>query len=257
MKILALDTATEGCSAALWIDELVGEREVEAERGHAELILTMVDEVLSEAGVPLSSLDAIAFGRGPGAFTGVRLAASVAQGLAFGAGLPVVPISDLQAVAQRVFDLRTGGLKRAERPPAGQRPAELQPVAPLTTLTPNRVLVCNDARMHEVYWACFELGDNRLMRIEGTEHVSPPAQVALPASWIGQQVLGAGRGFRVYPILQEKLSNLVPDVMNDVLPCASAIASLAAEEVRSGRVLPAEEALPVYLRDDVAQPKPT
>lgn len=247
MKILALDTATEGCSAALWIDGLVGEREVEAERGHAEIILTMVDEVLSEAGVSLSSLDAIAFGRGPGAFTGVRLAASVAQGLAFGAGLPVVPISDLQAVAQRVFDLRDGSMSSRQ----------LRSKTSLTSLAPHRVLVCNDARMQEVYWACFELRENRLMRIEGTEHVSPPVQVTLPASWSGKQVLGAGRGFRAYPILKEKLNNLVSEVMDDALPCASVIASLAVEEVRQGRLLSAEQALPVYLRDDVAQPKPT
>ena len=105
MRILAIDTATENCSAALLLDGRLSQREQRLERGAAEAILPMVEELLSEARVSLAMLSAIAFGRGPGAFTGVRLAASVTQGLAFGAGLKVVPVSDLQALAQRVLDL--------------------------------------------------------------------------------------------------------------------------------------------------------
>jgi len=125
MRILALDTATPACSTALLTDDTAITREIETERGHAEYILGMIDAVLSEGRIDLRDVDALAFGRGPGAFTGVRLATSVAQGLAFGAELPVVPISDLAAVAQRAFD----------------QDARLQ-----------HVLVCNDARMQEVYW---------------------------------------------------------------------------------------------------------
>jgi len=125
VRILALDSATENCSVALLIGRRLIAREQLLERGHAEHILPMADALLKEADVSLGALSAIAFGRGPGSFTGVRLAASVAQGLAFGAGLPVVPISDLRALAQRVMELD----------------------AAVT-----RVLVCNDARMHEVYW---------------------------------------------------------------------------------------------------------
>ena len=105
MRILALDTATENCSVALLIGRRLIAREQLLEHGHAERILPMVDELLKEAKVSLGALSAIAFGRGPGSFTGVRLAASVTQGLAFGAGLPVVPISDLRALAQRVMEL--------------------------------------------------------------------------------------------------------------------------------------------------------
>ena len=126
------------------------QREAEAERGHAELILTMIDELLKESATRLSDLTAIAFGRGPGSFTGVRLAASVTQGLAFGAGVPVVPVSDLRAVAQRVAHAI-------------------------------HVLVCNDARMQEVYWGCFERGPDGLMQPIGDERVSKPSEVQLPA----------------------------------------------------------------------------
>jgi tRNA threonylcarbamoyladenosine biosynthesis protein TsaB len=303
MKILALDTATEACSVALWVDGQIVAREMEFERGHAEHVLSMVDAVLAEARTVLASLDAIAFGRGPGGFTGVRLAASVTQGLAFGAGLPVVPVSDLMAVAQRAFDLEP---------------------------TVSRVLVCNDARMNEVYWACFRRdiprepergpregasGDfaaaqHRLARataaarvadadstratreteptrqteatrqaeatgasiaLVGAERVGPPASVALPEEWTGaasgaaEGVIGAaGRGFRAYAELRSKLTlprdnhpPLVQLISDDILPRAHEIARLAVAEVRAGRVLAPENAMPVYLRDDVARPPPS
>src|SRR5688572_30876365 len=138
MRILALDTATEACSVALGIGDVEIERYVEVGRGHAEQILPMIQELLAEGGVTLASLDAIAFGRGPGGFTGVRLAASVAQGLAFGSGVGVVPISDLAAVAHRAL---------ADRPEA------------------MRVLVVNDARMREVYWCAFRRQDVPLPQV--------------------------------------------------------------------------------------------
>ncbi len=269
MKILALDTATEACSAALLIDGHLIAREAEFEREHAEHILSMVDAVLAEAGVSLSAIDALAFGRGPGAFTGVRLAASVAQGLAFAADRPVVPVSDLAALAQRAFDL--------------------EPATP-------RVLVCNDARMQEVYWACFERGPYvsgqepggaamagmqgaagqpseigaGCALLIGLEHVGPPATVTLPPAWnvppgANAGTVGAvGRGFRAYPELRSRLlspagtgSPAAHLISDDLLPRAHEIARLAVREVRAGHVRPPEEALPVYLRDDVARPPPS
>ena len=230
MKILALDTATENCSAALWVDGSLLQREVEVPRGHAELILTMIDELLAQSATPLAGLDAIAFGRGPGSFTGVRLAASVTQGLAFGADLPVVPISDLQAVAQRSLSY-------------------------ITNDAVHHFLVCNDARMHEVYWACFEQGPEGLMTPAGIERVSKPADVHLPSEWAGTLVSAAGRGFAAYTELRERLLPTLTDINVNLLPGAGEIAALAVVEVRGGRVLPAEEAVPVYLRDDVARPK--
>ncbi|MDB6011675.1 MAG: peptidase glycoprotease [Gammaproteobacteria bacterium] len=265
MKVLAIDTATENCSAALLIDGNVRSREIEMERGHAERILPMVDDLLSEAGITLQDLDAIAFGRGPGSFTGVRLAVTVTQGLAFGAGLGVVPISDLQAVAQRAFD---------------------------SDATLTRALVCNDARMSEVYWACYERGGDGLARLEGEERVSKPSEIRLPAGW--STATAVGRGFIAYA---DALSAAVPNMIAThprIVPAASADAASAADavsaaatadaparrsapaadptpinllrllphaiqivrlalpEVTAGHLIPAEAATPIYLRDNVA-----
>jgi len=229
VRILALDTATENCSAALVIDGQSHASEELIGRGHAERILPMVDALLKQAQQRLSDLTAIAFGRGPGSFTGVRLAASVTQGLACGAGLGVVPVSDLRAVAQRALDL---------------------PAAP------QRVLVCNDARMHEVYWACFERAPDGFATAVDEEHVGSPAGVVLPAQWGDGRgaVFGAGSGFAAYPELRAAMPAGVSVATDRLLPRASEIARLAVPEVRNGRILRPEQALPVYLRDDVARP---
>lgn len=227
MRILALDTATENCSAALLIDGRLTARERLLERGHAESILAMIDEVLIEADSSLAGLTAIAFGRGPGSFTGVRLAASVTQGLAHGGGVPVVPVSDLAAVAQRVL---------------GDDP------------TAQRVLVCNDARMREVYWGCFARSAGDLAAPVGEERVSDPAHVALPDGWApGAGLRGAGTAFAAYPQLRGSLSNVL-GAIRELRPRAAEIALLAVPEVTAGRLRGPEEALPVYLRDDVVRP---
>jgi tRNA threonylcarbamoyladenosine biosynthesis protein TsaB len=242
VKVLAIDTATENCSAALLIDGNERSREIEMERGHAERILPMVDDLLSEAGITLHDLDAIAFGRGPGSFTGVRLAVTVTQGLAFGAGLGVVPVSDLRAVAQRAFD---------------------------SDATLTRALVCNDARMSEVYWACYERGGDGLARPEGEERVSKPSEVKLPGEW--STATAVGRGFIAYA---DALSAAVPgavlvcpqppptgstpstdpaaNTLLHLLPHAIQIARLSLPEATAGHLIPPEAATPIYLRDNVA-----
>jgi tRNA threonylcarbamoyladenosine biosynthesis protein TsaB len=214
MKILAIDTATERCSVALLEDGRFTERSEETPRGHADLVLPMVDSVLRESGVRLQDLDGLAYGRGPGAFTGVRIAVGVAQGLAFGATLPTVGISDLAAVAQQVA-----------------QPGD-------------RVLVCMDARMGEVYWSVFERPcDQLLVTSLRPERVSPPPDVDA-----GDVTIGAGTGFRAYPQLAARLNLMVHD---SVLPRARDIALLAEPELRAGRGRPAAEAQPIYLRDQV------
>jgi tRNA threonylcarbamoyladenosine biosynthesis protein TsaB len=231
VRILGIDTATESCSAALLLGRRLLERAQRLERSHAQVILPMVDELLAEGDAPLGTLDAIAFGRGPGAFTGVRLAATVAQGLAFGAGLPVVPVSDLRALAQRALD-------------------EDRALA--------RMLVCTDARMREVYWACFERSSDALAGACCEERVSAPADVRLPSAWGAAgpgagRLAGVGSGFAAYPELCREFTLDV--VLQGLLPRAAEIVQLAVPEVAAGRVLPAEQALPVYLRDDVARPR--
>jgi tRNA threonylcarbamoyladenosine biosynthesis protein TsaB len=222
MKILALDTATEGCSVALGIGDRFIERYVELERGHADQILPMIDSALAEGGITLNALDAIAFGRGPGGFTGVRLAASVAQGLAFGAGVGVVPISDLAAVAQRV-----GQIEPAVR----------------------RVLVVNDARMREVYWAPFEFSG--VLAPAGEERVSAASDVTLPTG--GGAWAAAGRGLAAWPDLAERCRSSGATMYPDLLPRAREVLALAQPAVAAGRVLQPDEALPVYVRDRVAE----
>src|SRR4051794_18171121 len=157
----------------------------------------MIDELLKESATGLSDLTAIAFGRGPGGFTGVRLAASVTQGLAFGAGLPVVPISDLAAVALRALDLDS---------------------------TASEVLVCNDARMREVYWAFFRRSDEGRPVLLDTERVGPIGSI------VGAQSvdLGAGSGFRVFPELASRVRCSHPSL----LPRALEIAMLATDAPR-------------------------
>ena len=223
MKILALDTATEACSVSLGIGDRSIDRYAELERGHADQLLPMVDAVLAEAGVSLSSLDAIAFGRGPGGFTGVRLAASVTQGLAFGAEVGVVPISDLAAVAQRVVQLDPGV---------------------------RRVLVANDARMREVYWASFEALP--VLTPSGAEHVGPAPSVILPSEDAGVWA-AAGRGLRAWPDLAERCRASGAALFPDLLPRASEVLMLAKAAVAAGQILDPTEALPIYVRDRVAE----
>ena len=218
MKILAIDTATERCSVALRLGTLCVERAVDIARGHADLVLPMVEEVLREGGMALRELDGIAYGRGPGAFTGVRIAIGVVQGLAFGADLPTVGISNLAAVAQEAADqTRNAG---------------------------SRILVCMDARMSEVYWGIFSIGENGLVKAEGDERVSRPGIVSAH----DVSVL-AGTGFKAYSELRER--NPDAPVYDHALPHAREIALLGEAELQAGRGQPAARAQPVYLRDQV------
>ncbi len=230
MRLLALDTSTEACSAALMLGDEIRLRFEITERSHAELILPMIDSLLTEAGVALTSLDGLAFGRGPGGFTGLRIAAGVAQGLAFGAGLPVAPVSSLAAVAEQVR--------------AGEG---------------ERILACNDARMGELYWAVFERrGDAGIARpgevgihSMGADHVTRPELVA---DGIDDLHHAAGNGIGRHPALRARLETAGIRLHDDLYPRADAIARLGAVELAAGRGVDAALALPIYVRDDVARP---
>lgn len=223
MKLLALDTTTEACSAAVLVDgEIRAVRSRLAPRRHAELILPYCSAVLAEAGLHLRDLDAIACSRGPGAFTGVRIGLSVAQGIAFAAGLAVVPVSTLAALAH--------GAWRRHRA--------------------KRLAVAIDARMGEVYWACYHADPGQGVEPIGDEQLGAPEQVLVPAAGAAAWA-GVGSGWaRHAEALVARLP--VASCWPQCYPDAEDVALLAA---RCGltAALPPEQLQPVYLRDRVAQ----
>ncbi len=220
MRILALDTATEACSVAVLSGgETVG-RWREVGRGHAEQILGMVDAVLHETGLSLSTLDGIAAGVGPGAFTGVRIGVAVAQGLAFGAGLPVVPVTTLEAMALRA--VRDGA---------------------------QQVLACLDARMGEIYWGCFSAEREQGIVARGDLRLSRAEAVTLP---FGGTVYGIGRGFGAYPGLESLPGLTLRPGARDALPVAEDMARLGGLRLALGLGMDPADVQPRYLRDKVA-----
>jgi tRNA threonylcarbamoyladenosine biosynthesis protein TsaB len=233
MKILAVETATEACSAAVLIDGRIIERYQLAPREHNRLILPMVEAVLAEAGLAVSQLDALAFGRGPGSFTGVRIATGVIQGIAFGADLPVVPVSTLAALSLEALD-ETGA---------------------------EHAYACIDARMGEVYWGVYRrVGEgvsgaetSSLVKLVGEEAVLPAERVAFPEDSRG---VGTGSGWGTYgAVLRERLGSRVAAVLEGRFPRAGVVARLGAGDFTRGLAVAAERALPVYLRDKVARKK--
>lgn len=227
MKLLALDAASDWCSVALWNDGAVFDREARAERGHGDQLLAMIDDLVAQSGIVLGALDAIAFGRGPGAFTGVRLAASVTQGLAYSNGLPVIPISDLRALAERVLNKAPNG---------------------------TRAIACHDARMGEVYWAAFQSVDGHAASATVEAVAKPDAMLAAAKAWLQASnagiAAGVGTGFAVYPQLATLVAQLSP-LMPEARPRAAEIAALAAHDGLRAALAP-ELAQPVYVRNDVA-----
>jgi tRNA threonylcarbamoyladenosine biosynthesis protein TsaB len=233
-RVLAVDAATEVCSVALLCDGDVRVRSIEAGRGHAQQLLAMVTELLAEAQISWSMLNGIAASIGPGAFTGVRISVSVAQGLAFGAGLPVVPVTTLEAMALQVLERDS-----------------------------DRAIACLDARMGEVYWACFAADAARGLIAAGAPRVGPPDSVVLPGAggWpgggaggeaAGVGVRGIGRGFSAYPDLAERLGVQLDEQGSRALPNAREIALLGARRLIAGGGLDPAQLQPLYLRDKVA-----
>lgn len=222
MKLLALDAATEACTVAIVVGDDVREAFQVAPREHGHLLLPMVYRLLAEAGLPLSALDAIAFGRGPGAFTGVRMAVATAQGLALGADLPLLAVSTLATLAQGAG--------------ADRRP----------------VLAVIDARMGEVYAGGYAPDPvSGGLRECLSERVCAPESLEIPK---GEFWFGAGSGWARYPDeLGRALGQAVSDSDSAALPRARNMLVLAAREWTAGRVLAPEQAAPVYLRDQVIQ----
>jgi tRNA threonylcarbamoyladenosine biosynthesis protein TsaB len=235
VRILALDAATEQCSVALLMDGESIVRSIESGKSSSQQILSLIEEVTAEAQISLSMLDGIAASIGPGAFTGVRISVAVAQGLAFGLGLPVVPVTTLEALAMQVLE---GGKGSA--------------------------VACLDARMGEVYWGCFAPDAARGVIESAAPQVMPPAGVvlALAAAALGTTASGAvasggryvgvGRGFSAYPELARIPGVEVSERNSLALPNAREFARLGALRLGLGGGLDAVDLQPLYLRDKVA-----
>ncbi|MEO8330866.1 MAG: tRNA (adenosine(37)-N6)-threonylcarbamoyltransferase complex dimerization subunit type 1 TsaB [Gallionella sp.] len=217
MNILALETSTEYCSVAVWLDgsivdrcELVGQR-------HSEVLVEMVDKLLRDAGVKLAQLDGIAFGMGPGSFTGVRIACGATQGLALGADLPVAGVCTLQALAEA----------------SGK----------------TRVIAALDARMSELYLAAYEKRDGAWITVVEPCLCKPEEAPMLT----GEGWFGTGSGFAMHgAVLGERYAGQLESVDGSAIPQAAAIAALGAARFGLGQGVDAAAALPLYLRDRVA-----
>jgi tRNA threonylcarbamoyladenosine biosynthesis protein TsaB len=217
VKLLALDTSSEYCSVAFWRDGEVDARDVRAGQRHSQLLLPMVDELLRRHDVQARQLDGIAFGHGPGSFTGLRIACGVTQGLALGAALRVVGIGTLAAMAEGSGEAR--------------------------------VVCCLDARMGEIYHAAYVKSGAGWEPTLAPALCSPGAAPELPeGSWAG-----CGSGFAAHaPALQQRYAGRLSAIMPEIFPHARHVARLAALEFEAGRSVTPEQALPIYLRDKVA-----
>lgn len=219
MNLLAIDTATEACSVAVRTEQGDFHRFEICPQQHSQRLLPMVDEVLKEAGITLKDIDGLVYGRGPGSFTGVRIATGMIQGLSLGSGLKVAGVSTLAAMAQQ-----TGEQQNCQS-----------------------VAVAIDARMGEVYFGRYGLADGA-MQLLGEEMVCPPEHAA---SLVADADSAAGTGWAAYPALSEKTHAEVAVLYPD----ARYMLSLGEQQFASGEVSDAESVEPVYLRDKVTWKK--
>lgn len=223
MKLLAIDTATEACSAALSIDGEVISRYLVEPRAHSQKLLPMVDEIMAEAGIVPLQLDGLAFGRGPGSFVGLRIGTGMAQGIALGCDLPVAPVSTLAAIAHRCWREQSH----------------------------SRVLAAIDARMKEVYWSGYAVAGAGEVELLLDECVSPPGAVPLP---VGDGWFGAGTGWGTYAeVLAGRVGPACLAWDGELLPQAEDVLAIAAVMFARGEVVDAAAAQPIYLRDKVAE----
>jgi tRNA threonylcarbamoyladenosine biosynthesis protein TsaB len=220
MNLLAFETSSTSGSVALETAAGITVRELGIPREQTERLLSVTDELLSAAGIDLKRLDGIAFGRGPGSFTGLRVSVAVAQGLGLASGVPLLPVSSLLCLAERAWQEA-----RCER-----------------------ALVCVDAHMGEVYWAHAARGGDAV-EIVGDERLGAPAEVVVPetAPW-----WAVGNGFAAHAAALTGVTRSASRVLPELLPSAAALLPRARRDLTAGRTAPPAAALPVYLRDQTA-----
>jgi tRNA threonylcarbamoyladenosine biosynthesis protein TsaB len=216
VNLVALDTSSEWCTAALSLDGRTLVREERAGQRHSELILPMIDALLGEAGVSIRQLDGVAFGAGPGSFTGLRIACGVAQGLAFAAGLPVAAVGTLECLAEASDEAR--------------------------------VVSALDARMGEVYIAAFERGHGVWRIVSEPVLCRPPQAPALAGQWVG-----CGGGFAAHgEALAQRYAGQLSHVRTELFPHAREVAAIGARALARGEGMDPALAAPLYIRDKVA-----
>ncbi len=221
MKLLAFETATEACSVALYVDGEMRERFEIVPKQHTALALPWAEQMLTEAGIKKSELDAIAVGVGPGAFTGVRLAVALVQGIALALDKPVLPVSTLAALAMQGADLKT-----------------------------DRILAAIDARMGEIYCAEFRLNTEGLVNAIGEEIVISPEAFRIESYG---PIAGIGTGFAANNnALQVSLKSQLIHCRAEALPHAADIARLALRDYAAGKMMAPDNLEPAYLRNKVA-----
>lgn len=224
MNLLAVDTSTDLCSVALMVGSDILERKKLSAKQHTTLLLPLIEEVLREAGLNLVQLQAIAFGSGPGSFTGLRIAASVVQGIAFSHDLPVIPISTLSALAWqgvRVYDSR--GI----------------------------IIPALDARMGQIYWAVYRWNNQRRLDTIIPDSLGDFTSLISKKEWLSGN-LGIGPGWKTFVFPEERqLMDSMNTVSPDRYPEAVDVAVLAAQEFLQGHTIAPEQALPFYLRETI------
>lgn len=226
MRILAIDTATEACSVALWNNGTTFAHFEECPREHTQRILPLVKTILTEGNTSLTDLDALAYGRGPGSFTGVRIGIGIAQGLALGADLPMIGVSTLATMAQGAWRM-TGA---------------------------TRVLAAIDARMGEVYWAEYARDENGVWHGEETEAVLKPEAVTGRLKQLSGEWATVGTGWPAWPEMAKDTGLTLVDG-NILLPAAEDMLPIACQLLAAGKTVAVEHAEPIYLRNTVAWKK--
>jgi tRNA threonylcarbamoyladenosine biosynthesis protein TsaB len=227
MKLLALDTSSLACSVALQVGDAVAWRHEEQAREHTRILVPMIEEVLAEAGVAVADLDGIVLGNGPGSFIGMRIATSVAQGLAHGAGIRIVPVSSLLAVAAQV--IADEGAKA--------------------------VAVCQDAHMNEVYLGLYAAGRGGLTGLVGAERIHDLAVISELELEPGR-FTAAGFGWQRYPALLQTNRALLAAVSRVSHPSARYLLAAGRALAEAGAGIEPQDVVPAYLRQTVAQPTP-
>lgn len=220
--ILAIDTSTQACSCALNINGVIHENFDLIPRQHAQKLLPMIEALLKAHSLTFTDLDAVAYGQGPGSFTGLRIAAGVVQGIAFGADLPVIPVSTLASLALQLRDEIDTGL----------------------------ILSTLDARIDEVYWGFFRLDGQELTAV-GEEGLCKPEFLPVPIPGNPALLNAAGSGLAFLKRMPAPYQDVIASVHKDLHPRAGVMAELAQAMLRDGRIQSAEEVNPVYLRDKV------